>query len=81
MKDGDFNIEKNINKVDDLMRMRNELMAPNVWHRGDGVSGQLAKFIHDGADLKNEEEERVIGMDLNLDPKALMDVLAKDFGG
>lgn len=81
MKDGDFNIEKNINKVDDLMRMRNELIAPNVWQRGDGVPGQLAKFIHDGADLQNEEEERVIGMDLNLDPKALMDVLAKDFGG
>lgn len=80
MKDGDFNIEQNINKVDDLMRMRNEFKAPNVWQRGDGVSGQLAKLIHDGVDINNEEE-RVAGVDLNLDPKALMDVLAKDFGG
>ncbi|MCJ1342052.1 hypothetical protein MMC31_000232 [Peltigera leucophlebia] len=81
MKDGDFHIEKNINKVGDLMRTRNELMAPKVWQRGDGMSGQLANFVHDGADINNEEEGRVIGMDLNLDPKALMDVLTKDFSG
>lgn len=81
MKDGDFHIEKNLNKVDDLMRMRNSLMAPKVWKGGDGVPGQLAKFIHHGADINIEEEERVVGMDLNLDPKALMDVLNKDFGG
>ena len=80
MKDGDFSIEKNINKVNDQIRMRNELKAPNVWQRGDGVSGQLAKLIHDDVDINNEEE-RVIGMDLILDPKALADVLAKDFGG
>lgn len=80
LKDGDFSIEKSIRKVNDPTRMRNELKAPNVWQGGDAVSGQLAKLVHDGVDINNEEE-RVIGMDLNLDPKALTDVLAKDFGG
>lgn len=67
--------------MDELMRMRGELMAPNVRQIGDGGSEQLARYIHDGTEINYEEEERVIGMDLNLDPKVLMDVLAKDFGG
>lgn len=80
MKDGDVNIETNINKVDELMRMRVELLTPNVRQIGDGGSEQLASYIHDGAEI-NDEEERVIGMDLNLDPEVLMNVLARDFGG
>lgn len=81
MKDGDFNIETNINEVDELMRMRGDLLAPNVRQIGDGGSEQLASYIHDGADINDEEEARVIGMDFNLDPEVLIDVLAKDFGG
>lgn len=80
MKDGDINIKKNVNKVDELMRMRGDLLAPNVRQMGDGGSEQLARHIHDGAEI-NYEEERVIGMDSNLDPKVLLDVLAKDFDG
>lgn len=81
MKDGDINIETNINKVDELMRMRAELLTPNVRQVGGEGSEQLASYIHDGAEINDEEEERVIGMDLNLDPEVLMDVLARDFGG
>lgn len=81
MKYGDINTEKNTNKVDELMRMRGELLAPDVQQIGDGGSEQLASYIHDGAEINDEEEEREIGMDLNLDPEVLMDVLAKDFGG
>lgn len=81
MKDGDVDIKKNINKVDELMRMRGDLMAPNVRQIGDGGSEQLARHIHDAAEINYEEEERVIGMDSNLDPNVLLDVLAKDFDG
>lgn len=81
MKDGDINIKTNINKMDELMGMRGELMAPNARQISDGGSEQLARHIHDDVEINDEEEERVIGMDLNLDPKALIDVLTKDFGG
>lgn len=81
MKDGDIDAKTNINKVDELMKMRGELIAPNVRQIGDGGSEQLARYIYDGGEINFEEEERVIEMDLNLDPKVLMDVLAKDFGG
>lgn len=81
IKDGDINIETNINKVDELIRMRGESLTPNVRQRGDGGSEQLASYIHDGAEIGDEEEERVIGVDLDLDPEALMNVLAKGFGG
>lgn len=81
IKDGDINIDTNINKVDELIRMRGESLTPNVRQTGDGGSEQLASYIHDGAEIGDEEEERVIEVDLDLDPEALMNVLAKDFGG
>lgn len=81
MKDGDINIETNIKKLDELMRVKVELLTPNVRQVGGEESEQLASYIHDGAEINGEEEERVIGMDLNLDSEVLMDVLARDFGG
>lgn len=78
MKDGFITVQKSINKMDELVRMRGEMMAVKVRQRGNEVFGQLARFIHDDADIN--EAEGVNGMDLNLDPKVFIDVLAKDFG-